>query len=131
MSAQNAINNSIFRRQLNGRVFTNDPDVFFFRYSNLKFTYQQKILLGFINHICGDVLFVSDNMEEYKACDIENVGKLYEKSEYTILDANYSANNKKIIIKILDKDNNVQMLWFDIATGFGNQKMISKVFPLR
>ena len=130
MSAQNAMNNSIFRRQLNGRVFTNDPDVFFFRYSNLKFTYQQKILLGFINHICGDVLFVSDNMEEYKACDIENVGKLYEKSEYTILDANYSANNKKIIINLLDKNGEECVLWYDTATGFGNPQQVSGIFSL-
>ena len=130
MSAQNAMNNSIFRRQLNGRVFTNDPDVFFFRYSNLKFTYQQKILLGFINHICGDVLFVSDNMEEYKDCDIANVGKLYEKSEYTILDANYSANNKKVIINLLDKNGEECVLWYDTATGFGNYQQISGIFAL-
>ena len=131
MSAQNAMNNSIFRRQLNGRVFTNDPDVFFFRYSNLKFDMDQKVLLGFVNHICGDVLFVSDNMEEYYDDDIKSVSTFFKKSEYTILDANYTNNNKKIIIKLLDKDNNVQMLWFDMATGFGNQKIISKVFPLR
>ena len=130
MSAQNAMNNSIFRRQLNGRVFTNDPDVFFFRYSNLKFTYQQKILLGFINHICGDVLFVSDNMEEYKDCDIANVGKLYEKSEYTILDANYSANNKKVIINLLDKNGEECVLWYDTATGFGNYQQVSGIFSL-
>lgn len=131
MSAQNAMNNSIFRRQLNGRVFTNDPDVFFFRYSNLKFNMDQKVLLGFINHICGDVLFVSDNMEEYYPDDIESVKTFFRKSEYKILDANYTDNNKKIIMKLLDKDGNVQMLWFDMATGFGNQKTISKVFPLR
>ncbi len=131
MSAQNAMNNSIFRRQLNGRVFTNDPDVFFFRYSNLKFNMDQKVLLGFINHICGDVLFVSDNMEEYYPDDIESVKTFFRKSAYKILDANYTDNNKKIIMKLLDKDGNVQMLWFDMATGFGNQKTISKVFPLR
>lgn len=130
-SAQNAMNNSIFRRQLNGRVFTNDPDVFFFRYSNLKFDMDQKVLLGFINHICGDVLFVSDNMEEYYEDDIESVRTFFKKSEYKILDANYTDNNKKIIIKLLDKDKNVQMLWFDMASGFGNQKTICKVFPLR
>ena len=128
MSAQNAMNNSIFRRQLNGRVFTNDPDVFFFRYSNLKFTYDQKILLGFINHLCGDVLFVSDNMEEYKDKDIVAVGKFYEKSEFTVLDANYSANNKKIILKLRDKNGDIRVLWYDTATGFGNHQQVSNIY---
>lgn len=129
-SAQNAMNNSIFRRQLNGRVFTNDPDVFFFRYSNLKFTYEQKILLGFINHICGDVLFVSDNMQEYKDKDIKAVSKLYEKSEFTVIDANYTENNKKIVIKLRDKNDDIRILWYDTATGFGNYQQISEIYAL-
>ena len=129
-SAQNAMNNSIFRRQLNGRVFTNDPDVFFFRYTNLKFTYDQRILLGFINHICGDVLFVSDNMEEYKDIDIKNVGMLYEKSGYKVLDANYTENNKKIIINLLNKNGEECVLWYDTATGFGNYQNVSGIFSL-
>ncbi|MBR3869812.1 MAG: alpha-galactosidase [Clostridia bacterium] len=131
MSAQNAMNNSIFRRQLNGRVFTNDPDVFFLRYSNLKFTMEQKILLGFVNHICGDVLFVSDNMEEYVDADFDAVKKFYEKSEFRILDANYTKNNKKVIIKLLDKNGDVRILWYDTATGFGNYEQISGIFAKR
>ena len=43
-SAQNAITNSVFRRQLNGRVFCNDPDVFFLRDKNLTFTKEQRHL---------------------------------------------------------------------------------------
>ena len=69
-------------------------------------------------------------MEEYKDCDIANVGKLYEKSEYTILDANYSANNKKVIINLLDKNGEECVLWYDTATGFGNYQQISGIFSL-
>lgn len=123
-SAQNAINNTLFRRQLNNRVFVNDPDVFFLRYSNLKFTPEQKYLLGFINHICGDVLFVSDNMEEYLSSDIAAVKKFYSISDFKILDVNYTENNKKIIVKLLDKNNDERIMWFDIATGFGNYEQI-------
>ncbi len=130
-SAQNAMNNSIFRRQLGKRVFINDPDVFFFRYTNLKFNMDQKILLGFINHICGDVLFVSDNMEEYYDDDFFAVSTFFKPSQFKILDANYTVDNKKIIIKLLDKENNVRMLWFDLASGFGNQTSICRVFPKR
>lgn len=126
-SAQWAMNNSIFRRQLNGRVFVNDPDVFFFRYSNLKFNMDQKVLLGFINHICGDVLFVSDNMEEYTDKDIEAVKKLFEKSEFKILDANLAEDNNKYVLKLLDRDGNIRMLWFAIDTGLGNQTSISGI----
>ena len=97
-------------------------------YSNLKFTPEQKYLLGFINHICGDVLFVSDNMEEYKDKDVAAVGKLYEKSDFTILDANYSANNKKIILKLRDKNGDIRVLWYDTATGFGNQQQVSGIY---
>ena len=131
MSAQNAMNNSIFRRQLNGRVFTNDPDVFFLRYSNLKFTMEQKILLGFVNHICGDVLFVSDNMEEYVDADFEAVKKFYAKSDFKLLDANYTKNNKKIILKLLDKNGDVRIMWYDTTTGFGNYQQISGIIADR
>ncbi len=124
ISTQNSINNSIFRRQLNGRVFLNDPDVFFFRYSNLRFDMQQKILLASINHLCGDVLFVSDNMAEYKEKDIEAVKRIYKKSDMKILDANYAADDKKILLKLIDKEGNVKMLWFNLDNGFGNQDTI-------
>ncbi len=130
-SAQNSMNNSIFRRQLNHRVFLNDPDVFFLRYSNLKFDQDQKLLLAFINHICGDVLFVSDNMEEYVQADFDTVRKIFAKSQYKILDANYTDNNKKIIIKLLDKDSNERLFWFNMDIGMGNQAIISGISPKR
>lgn len=70
-SAQNAINNSMFRRHLNGRAFLNDPDVFFLRDHNLKFTWEQKLLLAKINNLFGRVLFVSDNAEEYSDAELK------------------------------------------------------------
>lgn len=88
-SAQNSINNAVFRRHLNGRAFCNDPDVFFLRYSNLKFNTKQKLLLGGINHLFGDVLFVSDNVEEYHHDDITAVKKFFSKSDASILSAEY------------------------------------------
>lgn len=60
-SAQNAINNSMFRRHLNGRAFLNDPDVFFLRDHNLTFTWEQKLLLAKINNLSG-VCFSSPTM---------------------------------------------------------------------
>ena len=88
-SAQNSINNAVFRRHLNGRAFCSDPDVFFLRYSNLKFTTGQKLLLGGINHLFGDVLFVSDNAEEYHHDDITAVKKFFSKSDAKVVSAEY------------------------------------------
>ncbi|MBQ9507238.1 MAG: alpha-galactosidase [Clostridia bacterium] len=117
-SAQNAITNSIFRRHLDGRVFCNDPDVFFFRYSNLTFNTEQKVLLAAINHIFGNVLFVSDNAEEYKGVDVDALRKVFAKSEFKVLDANYVSADD-IVIDLLKEGKQTQ-LRFNIKTGKSN-----------
>ncbi|MGN0545693.1 MAG: glycoside hydrolase family 36 protein [Acutalibacteraceae bacterium] len=88
-SAQNAITNSVFRRHLNGRAFMNDPDVFFLRNDNLKFTDEQKVLLAEINNLCGNVLFVSDNAGAYDEIQTERLKKYLRKTDKKILDAEY------------------------------------------
>ncbi len=130
VSTRNAMISSIFRRQLNGRAFVNDPDVFFLRYSNLKFNMDQKLLLAFINHLCGDVLFVSDDMNEYKPADFDAVKKLYSKSQFKVIDANFVDENR-VIIKLLDSDGKFKMLWFGVENGFSNQSQISGLSPKR
>ncbi len=117
-SAQNAINNSIFRRHLDGRVFCNDPDVLFLRYSNLTFTTEQKVLLATVNHIFGNVLFVSDNAEEYKGVDVDTLRKVFAKSEFKVLDACYVSDDD--IAVELEKDGKKQILAFNIRTGHSN-----------
>ena len=74
-SAQNAINNSMFRRHLNDRAFLNDPDVFFLRDHNLTFTWEQKLLLAKINNLFGRVLFVSDDAGEYSEAGAQKCSK--------------------------------------------------------
>lgn len=121
-SAQNAINNSVFRRHLNGRVFVNDPDVLFLRYSNLEFTYDQKLLLAAVNHIFGDVLFVSDNAEEYKERDIEVAKKAFAESDIKVIDANY-VEGTYIEIRFV-KDEKESVLRFNIANGESNVREV-------
>ena len=65
MSTRNAILNSIFRRQLNGRAFLNDPDVFFLREDNLKLSRDEKFILATVNSLFGGLLLCSDDMSEY------------------------------------------------------------------
>ena len=65
VSTRHSIENTIFRRQLNGRAFLNDPDVFFLREDNIKLDDKQKRILGTVNSLFGGVLFHSDNMAAY------------------------------------------------------------------
>ena len=65
VSTKQSINNTVFRRQLNGRAWYNDPDVFFLREDNLKLTQEEKRVLATVNSLFGGVLFCSDDMSAY------------------------------------------------------------------
>ena len=56
---------TIFRRQLDGRAFRNDPDVFLLRDDNIKLSASQKRDLATVNALFGGVLFTSDNVGAY------------------------------------------------------------------
>lgn len=122
-SAQNAITNSVFRRHLNGRVFCNDPDVFFLREKNLTFTKGQKLLLAKINNLCGDVLFVSDNAGDYSDEDIELLKKFFKKNECLITSAGFISENE--IQVCYTEGEKKKTLEFNLATGKSNvEKLI-------
>ena len=65
ISTKNTILNTVFRRQLNGRAFMNDPDVFLLRESNNRLTSRQKHMLATVNALFGGVLFTSDDISSY------------------------------------------------------------------
>ena len=87
VSTRQAIGNSIFRRQLNGRAFLSDPDVFFLRTDNLKLSEEQKHVLATVNSLFGGVLFHSDNMAEYGAA---------ARAQYKLLLENRNARNIRV-----------------------------------
>lgn len=60
-----AMCNSVFRRQLDGRAFVNDPDVFLLRDSNIQIDMQQRKIIATVNKLFGNLLFVSDDLAEY------------------------------------------------------------------
>ncbi len=111
LSARSAINNSIFRRHLNGRVWMNDPDVFFLRKDNLKFTDEQKFLLGRINNLCGTVLFVSDNAGDYDKSAQKLLRLFFEKTDEKIISAEYTS--KDVIKVVTDRET----FTFNLAQG--------------
>lgn len=115
LNARSAINNSIFRRHLNGRAWMNDPDVFFLRKDNLKFTNEQKYLLGRINNLCGNVLFVSDNAADYDRPAQELLKVFFEKTDEKILTAEYLSES---VIKLVTEKNGQKItMVFDIDKG--------------
>ena len=120
-SAQNAINNSMFRRHLNGRAFLNDPDVFFLRDRNLTFTWEQKLLLAKINNLFGRVLFVSDDAGEYSEAELEVLKETFRESDAKILDvkcvgARVDGNYE---IKFIENGEE-KLLYFNLFTGASN-----------
>lgn len=120
-SAQNAINNSMFRRHLNGRAFLNDPDVFFLRDHNLTFTWEQKLLLAKINNLFGRVLFVSDDAGEYSEAELEVLKETFRESDAKILDVKCvgARADGNYEIKFIENGEE-KMLYFNLFTGASN-----------
>lgn len=65
VSTQHALLNAVFRRHLDGRAFLNDPDVFLLRDNNIKMPAAKRELIAEVNSLCGNLLFVSDDVAEY------------------------------------------------------------------
>lgn len=120
-SAQNAINNSMFRRHLNGRAFLNDPDVFFLRDRNLTFTWEQKLLLAKINNLFGRVLFVSDDAGEYSEAELEVLKETFRESDAKILDVKCvgARADGNYEIKFIENGEG-KLLYFNLFTGASN-----------
>lgn len=128
VNTKSAINNTVFRRHLDGRAFVNDPDVFFIRDNDLskkdelflkkgklKFSQEQKELLAKINNMCGNVLFVSDNIGGFDKEQNKLLKEMFTPSKDIVLDAEY-LNNETIAIKYVDGQN-MYLLEFNINTG--------------
>ena len=120
-SAQNAINNSMFRRHLNGRAFLNDPDVFFLRDHYLTFTWEQKLLLAKINNLFGRVLFVSDDAGEYSEAELEVLKETFRESDAKILDVKCvgARADGNYEIKFIENGEE-KLLYFNLFTGASN-----------
>ena len=81
VSTRQAIANAVFRRQLNGRAYLSDPDVFFLRDDNIKLTEEEKLTLATSNALFGGVLFCSDNMGQYSDKALESYRRILDTRE--------------------------------------------------
>ena len=118
ISAKMAMVNSVYRRHLNGRIWANDPDVFFLRDDGMKkagYTLQQKKLLAKVNHIFGDVLFVSDNVGAYDDVKMQILLDAYRKFDGKVLSAEHIA--PEILKVVFEENGRKQMLVFDDLSG--------------
>lgn len=105
VSTLNAIGNSISRRQLNGRAFINDPDVFFLREDNIKLTQTQKETVAFVNKIFGSLIFTSDDITKYSSAQNELFDTIMAIDSYKInevipyknglVEVNYTQDNNQ------------------------------------
>ena len=78
VSTRNAIGDTYYRRQLDGRAFLNDPDVFFLRKDNIKLTEKQKDLHAKVLAQYGSFFLTSDNMGAYDEKQLAHYRKLRE-----------------------------------------------------
>lgn len=65
VSTKHAVENTVFRRQLDGLAHGNDPDVFFLRDTNIRLSDEQKDYLATVNSLFGTVFLTSDNLKDY------------------------------------------------------------------
>ena len=105
VSVQTAIKNTIFRRGLNGRVFGNDPDVFYLRNAlkevdgdrkskkKLGITWEQRVLWADLCRNLGTIIFTSDNAANYDEKQSEELMKTYSAPTVKVLDAIYEGDN--------------------------------------
>ena len=76
VSTKQSINNTIYRRQLDGRAYGNDPDVFFLREKNIKLSAERKKYHAAINALLGSVWLTSDNLNTYDEAKIREYHQL-------------------------------------------------------
>ena len=99
-STRLCILNSVFRRQLNGRAFINDPDVFMLRDTDTSMTKEQRRCLAEINALCGGVLFTSDDMGKYGSEQKELSEYMMKLRGATVLAAELNGNELVLSLDI-------------------------------
>lgn len=127
-STRCAMNNTIFRRHLDGRAFGNDPDVFYCRENNvgakdrlavktskLDFTDEQRKILATINSMFGKVLFVSDNVGGYNAQQRKLLEETFKPTAKKAIDANYVSADE--IAVDYEENGKTYRLKYNIRTG--------------
>ena len=115
VSTPNGVNNSVFRRHLDGRAFVNDPDVYFLRDYNIRMSDDRKHLLATINKLCGNLLFVSDDVGLYTDDKQKIFRNMLRDDDIRVTDARYLTRNELCIEYLFNGA--AKRLVFDIRNG--------------
>ena len=102
-STLNAIHNTINRRQLSGKWFWNDPDVFILRKNKTTLSFEEKYSLLLANLLFGHLLFTSDNISEYDAKTLVLYKSIFPLMSIQDVQVNYSNEFYIINFRINDK----------------------------
>ena len=81
VSTNQSIQNTIYRRQLDGRAFGNDPDVFFLREHNIRLSAKEKNYHAILNALFGSLWLTSDDLSAYDEAKIAQYQKLAQLRE--------------------------------------------------
>ena len=105
VSTRNSLGNTIFRRQLNGRAFGSDPDVFFLRDRQAAYSEQEKFYLAAVNALFGSVWLTSDDpngWDEKKTAQYRQLSRLREAADARIdpdtLSVRYTLDGEEHIL---------------------------------
>ena len=112
-STKTCILNSVFRRQLNGRAFGCDPDVYLLRDTNTSMTEAQRRCLAEINVLTGSVLFTSDNEGEYGEVQKAIAADMNRLKDARIISA--ELNGRELVLQ-LDIGGNVEIRSYDMQS---------------
>lgn len=96
VSTQHTLTNTIYRRHLDGRAWLNDPDVFLLRDNNIKMTLSQREIVAKVNSLCGNLLFVSDDVSLYNDKQKEIFAATVETPKPKIVSAQIKNNIAEI-----------------------------------
>ena len=115
VSTPHALGNTVFRRQLDGRAFLNDPDVFLLRDSNMKCTPAQRKIIATVNSVFGSLLFTSDNVDEYSPEQTEFLSRIFSGEKPQEISAEFVTND---ILEINYCENGIKnRLCFNLKSG--------------
>lgn len=103
-SVLNAIHNTINRRQLSGKWFWNDPDVFLLRNTNNKLSINEKYSLLLANLLFGHLLFTSDNIAEYNTEQLNLYKSIFPLMHPKDVRINYHDNFYTIYFGVKDRN---------------------------
>lgn len=117
-SARNAMVNAIFRRGLDGCAFANDPDVFFLRHDDVKYSLPQKLLVARIADITSSVIMISDDVSEYDERSVKYLYYFFREKNTRPRYAEFEGEDRVKIV--FAEEGEEKILRVNLKTGYSN-----------